>query len=61
MDSTCYSETLVTRLVNKDYMDVSGELRLVGRDSTSDFEGMFHSRNARAILERYRVGDLEVI
>mmetsp|Transcript_7421 Transcript_7421/g.10961 ORF Transcript_7421/g.10961 Transcript_7421/m.10961 type:complete len:437 (-) Transcript_7421:1458-2768(-) len=30
-----------------------------GKDCTSDFEGMFHSQKARAILEKYRIGSLK--
>jgi hypothetical protein len=33
---------------------------LVGKNATSDFEGMFHSDKARRILEEYFVGVLEV-
>eukprot|EP01132_Coremiostelium_polycephalum_P005351 gene5351-6676_t len=29
-----------------------------GKSATDDFEGMFHSRNARAILERFYIGKL---
>ncbi|KAM9952914.1 hypothetical protein ACTFIR_007970 [Dictyostelium discoideum] len=30
--------------------------KCAGRDATDDFEGMFHSRNAKAILERFYIG-----
>jgi len=33
--------------------------RNAGKDSTQDFEALFHSSNARRILETYRVGTLE--
>ncbi|KYR01306.1 cytochrome b5 reductase [Tieghemostelium lacteum] len=29
-----------------------------GKDATQDFEGMFHSRNAKAILEKFYIGKL---
>jgi cytochrome-b5 reductase len=33
--------------------------RNAGKDSTKDFEAMFHSMKARNILEKYHVGDLD--
>ncbi|KAK5582923.1 hypothetical protein RB653_004512 [Dictyostelium firmibasis] len=30
--------------------------KCAGKDATDDFEGMFHSRNAKAILERFYIG-----
>lgn len=29
-----------------------------GKDSTADFEGMFHSKKAVAILKKYYIGDI---
>lgn len=35
-------------------------LKNAGKDFTSDFEGMFHSRKARLIIQEYYIGDLKV-
>lgn len=32
----------------------------VGRDCTDDFEGMMHSKKARVILDKYKIGVLKV-